>query len=220
MAQVPLNTADIPSWTDFITQFDATYGTFYDNYDGLMAIGPYIQDKHPELLAQYNDLLQRASVTADKLEQLKATRDYVASWLQWLQSGAGSIENFIGSNATAAYNYLKSSLGLSGYEGLGQVAQVAYVVIGASAAIAAVYEIRQMIVELYNAAQRYNALQDAEAQGYTPEQAAQAVNAALGPPTSPASTNFLGIPFGLLVWGAIAIFLGPPIIKAITDGRR
>lgn len=93
---------------------------------------------------------------------------------------------------------------------------VAYVVIGAATGIAALVLIAKWITDAYSFAQRLNALQAQEAQGLTPQQAATVVNSALGPPSS---NNFLGIPFQLLIWGAIAVVLGPPVIKAITDQR-
>lgn len=213
MAQIALTQADIPSWSNFITQFDATYQLFYDNYNGLMMVGPYIQTVHPELLDEYNGILQRAAINANRLEQLKATRDYVYSWLQWLQSGVGNFET----GAQAIYDYAKASLGLSG-NGIGVIPLVPiYVVIGAAAAIATIYEIKQGIVEIYTIAQKVNMMKDAESKGASTDQATAMVNSVFG---SPASGNFLGIPFQMLAFVALAIFLGPPIIKAITDGRR
>lgn len=217
MAQVALNPADAPSWIDFVTKFDATYQNFYDNYNALMSLGPWIQTSHPELLDQYSTMLQNGAVNANTLEQLKATRDYVYSWLQWLQSGASDISSFIQSAAQNAYTSVTSALGLGAYEsGLG-VIPVAVAVVSAAAGIAALVVIAKWITDAYTFAQRLNALQAQEAQGLTPQQASQVVNSVLG---APGSNDFLGIPFSLIIWGAIAIFLGPPIIKALTGERR
>lgn len=216
MAQT-LNPADAPAWYDFITQFDTTYANFYENYNALMTLGPWIQTSHPELLAQYNAMLQKGAENAYTLEQLKATRDYVYSWLQWLNSGASDISSFVTSGAQSAYDFIKGQLGLSEYEsGLG-VLPVAVAIVSISAAIAALVVIARWITDAYVFAQRLNALQAQEAQGKTPEQAAAIVNSVLGPPSS---NDFLGIPFSLIIWGAIAIFLGPPIIKMLTGERR
>lgn len=217
MAQVALNPADAPTWLDFVTKFDATYQNFYDNYNALMSLGPWIQTNHPELLDQYNSMLQNGANNAYTLENLKATRDYIYSWLQWLQQGGSDLSTFVSSAAQSAYSAVTSALGLGEYDrGLGFV-PVAVAVISASAAIAALVVIAKWITDAYVFAQRLNALQAQEAQGKTPEQAAAIVNSVLGPP---ASNSFLGIPFELIIWGAIAIFLGPPIIRALTSGRR
>lgn len=215
MAQT-LNPNDAPSWLDFVTQFDATYQNFYDNYNALMSLGPWVQTNHPELLSQYNDMLNRGASNAYQLEQLKATRDYVYSWLQWLQSGASDISTFVSSSAQSAYDYLKSEFGLSGYDGGLGFIPVAVAAVSAAAGIAALVVIAKWITDAYTFAQRLNALQDQEAKGATPQQASAIVNSVLG---TPPSTEFLGIPFTLLVWGAIAIILGPPIIKALTHER-
>lgn len=216
MAQT-LNPADAPSWLDFVTKFDATYGNFYDNYNALMSLGPWIQNNHPELLSQYTTMLQNGSQNAYTLEQLKATRDYVYSWLQWLNSGANDISSFLSSGAQSAYSAITSALGLSEYEsGLGFV-PVAVAVVSVSAGIAALVVIAKWITDAYIFAQRLNALQAQEAQGKTPAEAAAIVNSVFG---APASNEFLGIPFTLIIWGAIAIFLGPPIIKALTGPRK
>jgi hypothetical protein len=212
---VALDQADAPTWYDFVTKFDTTYRSFYDNYNAIMALGPYIQNSHPELLPQYMDMLQAGAVNADRLEGLKATRDYVYSWLQWLQSGASDISSFVYSGAQSTYDWAKRQLGL-GDAGLG-VIPVAVAVIGVSAAIAALVVIAKWITDAYVFAQRLNALQDAERRGMTPQAAAAYVDSTLGPVSS---GGILGIPWTLLIWGALAIALGPPIIKAITGGER
>jgi hypothetical protein len=207
---VALDPVDAPSWYDFVTRFDPTYASFYDNYNALMSLGPYIQNNHPELLPQYMVMLQSGAVNADKLEGLKATRDYVWSWLNWLQTGASDATGFVGSAAQSAYDWAKKELGLG-------IIPVAVAVIGVGAAIAALVLIAEWITNAYVFAQRLNALQDAEAHGMTPTQAAAFVDQNLGPISSP---GLFGIPWALLIWGAVAIVLGPPILRALTTGNR
>lgn len=220
MAQVILTPIDAPSWWDFITKFDATYQSFQDNYNALMYLGPYIQTQHPELLVQYEDMLQQGAVNADKLNQLKATRDYVYSWLTWLQQGGADVSSFIASGAQSTYDWITKQLGLSEARQTGLGIAPLIVLVSAAAGIAALVAVAAWITDAYVFAQRLNALQDLESKGYSPEQAAQTVNAALGPPPSQAGGGFLGIPFGLLVWGAVAIFLGPPLLRLVTGDRR
>lgn len=211
---VALDPADAPSWYQFVTQFDATYASFYDNYNALMALGPYIQTKHPELRPQYDAMLQAGSVNANQLEGLKATRDYVYSWLQWVQSGVSDASGFVTSAAQTAYDWAKRSLGLGD---IGFI-PVAVAVVGAAAAIAALVVIARWITDAYVFAQRLNALQDAEARGMSPTQAAAFVDQTLGPVSG--TGNFLGIPWSLLIWGSIAIVLGPPVFRMLTGDRR
>jgi len=214
---VALNPNDAPSWWDFVTKFDATSASFNENYDALKQLGPYIQTSHPELLPQYNSLMQSGASNETSLNKLKATRDYVYSWLQWLQTGAGNIASFISSNAQAAYTWTLQQLGLGEVEqGLG-VIPVAMVIVGVATAVAALVVIAKWITDAYTFAQRLNALQAQEAQGLTPTQASQIVNQTLG---APSSGSFLGIPWTLIAWAAIAIIVGPPVIKAITDVRK
>jgi len=213
---VALNPNDAPSWWDFITKFDATFASFNENYSALQQLGPYIQNNHPELLSQYNSMMQQGATNDATLQKLKATRDYVYSWLQWLETGAGNIASFVSSTAQSTYSWALQQMGLGGIEeGLGFI-PVAMAVIGTAAGIAALVVIAKWITDAYTFAQRLNALQAQEAQGLTPAQASQIVNQTLG---APSSGGFLGIPWVLIAWAAIAVVIGPPVIKAITDAR-
>lgn len=198
-----LQPLDAPAWSDFILKFDAAYSQFMANYDALLKLGPYINSQHPELIPQYDALVSTGTDHYNRLIALKKTRDYVSGWLDWISTGAQQ-----------AWDYVKGTLGLEGTLGLPVVAPI----IGLAAALAALALITKWIVEAYEFAQRLNALQRLEDQGYTPAQAAAAVNATIGPPRQ-SNENVLGIPFELIIWGAIAIFLGPPIIKALTERR-
>lgn len=219
MAGQTLNPLDAPSWLKFITDFDSAYRTFYDNYDAYMALGPYIQSTHPELLQDYENLLQEASDAAYKIEQLKATRDYVYSWLQWLQTGAGNI--MVGAQAT--YDAAKRAMGFQGFnaytsrplDGLG-VVPVAVAIVSLAAATALLFEITRIVTQFYTRAQFYNALQEQEARGSSPQEASRIVSQVMGTPTSSGANEFLGIPWTLIFWGLGALFLGPPLIDAWT----
>lgn len=207
-----LQTADAPSWYDFITKFDNAYNAFYTNYQGLMAQGPYIQQNHPELLGWYETELQNASNAAYKLEQLKSLRDTVAGWLNEIGYAIGQLESY----ASGLYSSAMQAIGLQGLGGLGQAVTIGITV---AAALAALAVIVSAINQMYNDAQRINALKDAEANGATPQQAAALVAQTFGAPGASSGTLF-GFPISLMIWGAIAIILGPPLIKAFTEGRR
>lgn len=198
-----LQPLDAPAWSDFLLKYDAAYRQFMANYNALVELGPYINSQHPELIPQYDALVSAGTDHYNTLLQLDKTRKYVAGWLDWMATGAQQ-----------AWDYVKGTIGLEGTLGLPVVAPI----IGLAAALAALALITKWIVEAYEFAQRLNALQRLEDQGYTPAQAAAAVNATIGAPRQ-SSGNVFGIPFELIIWGAIAIFLGPPIIKAITERR-
>lgn len=203
-----LNPADANSWLDFVTRFDASYKSFMDNYNGLVMMGPYINSKHPELIPEYDRLVNAGAANYNKLIELKATRDYAYSWLTWLQNGAQGV-----------FQWFTDSVGLSGYDrGLG-VIPVAIAIVGIGAATAALVVIAKWIADAYKFAQRLNALQELERQGKTPAEARATIDAAMGPPTSVIG-DLLGIPFNTLIVGALLIFLGPPIISAITARRQ
>lgn len=224
-----LQEADAGSWWDWITNYDATLASFNQQYTTLLQQKTYVQTKHPELAAQYNDLVSRAQSNLQKLNELKATRDYVYSWLDWLGGGIQSGANFLTSAASNTYNYIMSSLGLSGLAGLGIAPVVA---IGVTAAAAALVVIGYWIKDAYAFNQRLSALQQQEAaliaSGVPAAQAATQAQAivdnTLGPaPGSAASinSNLLGIPWTWLITGAVVVFLGPPLIEAVSGkGKR
>jgi hypothetical protein len=236
-----LNPADANSWYDWVTNFDQTYQQFQTNWNALLAQSDYVSSTHPELLATYNDLIARGQGHSDTLTQLKATRDYVASWLSWLSTGVQSGIDFVTSSAQSAYDAAKAALGLSGIpraiyrqrRGMGGLGIAPLVVIGVAAAAAALVIIGLWIKDAYNFSQRLAALQAQEAalagpSGIvTPQIASQAqsiVDGTLGPaPGSAASINdnLLGIPWTWIIAGAVLVFVGPPLLKTIGDrGNR
>ena len=226
-----LNPNDSQAWYSWVTDFDNTYAQFQTNYNALVSLGDYVSTSHPELLPQYNDLVSRGNDNANTLAQLKATRDYVWSWLQWLNTGLQSGIDFVSSSAQSAYDAAKQALGLGaiprvvlrrGLHGLG-VAPL--VVIGVAAAAAALVIIGYWIKDAYAFAQRLNALQAQEAQliaaGMDPVSAAaraqEIVDNTLGPAPGTAASindNLLGIPWTWIITGAVLVFLGPPLIEA------
>lgn len=237
MATQTLNPDDSGSWLQWVSDFDNTYQQFHANFDALSSpdMADYISSQHPELVGTYNDLVARGNTHAATLDKLKATRDYVWSWLQWLNTGLQSGIDFVSSSAQSAYDAAKSFFGLgavpravlvrNGLHGLGIVPAV---VIGVAAAAAALVVIGYWIHDAYMFAQRVNALKQQEdffrSQGMSADQAAtaaqRAVDNTLGPASAAAGNNLLGIPWNLVITGAVLVFLGPPIVEALSGGRR
>ncbi len=136
-----LNPADAPSWFDFVTNFDATKKAFDDNYTALLQVGPQI-DRYPGLRAQWEKLVSEGTDHYNTLQKLQTTRDYAASWLNWLQSGAKGIFSFLG------------------FEGFGNDGAlgfpVAIAIVGIGVAVAALTAISYWIANAYELAQRLN----------------------------------------------------------------
>ncbi len=98
------------------------------------------------------------------------------------------------------------------------------VVIGVAAAAAALVIIGYWIQNAVSFSQKVSAMQQQEAaliaSGMSPAQAAAtAANAVSNlSPSSGSGNNLLGIPWNLLITGAVLVFLGPPIVEAFTKG--
>lgn len=197
MAEV-LAPQDAPTVLEFVTDFDNTYNSFMTNYDALLKVGPIVA-RYPEIIppAEYDRLVNEGAAHYNKLNQLKATRDYAASWLDWFYKGAQGIFNWFGSTV--------------GLNGLGIIP----LLIPIGAAVAALAIIGYYVSDLIKLSQRTNLILKLESEGRPAAEITSIVNGSLGK----MSTNLLGIPFELIIYGLVAIFLGPPIIRALTGGR-
>lgn len=221
MAQTQLLPSQAPDWLSWITNYDNTRKLFLDNWWALKNARPWVVEKHPELLKQHDAVMQKfldAVPTIDGLGQLRAT---VASWIEGIGGTIQAALNFTG--IQAGIDWLKGTFGFHGMEpgtiesnqmGL---APVVWVAISIGTAAASLLTIANMIKDAGMYSQRLEALKELEARGYTAEQAAGIVNQVVG---APVSNEFLGLPITQLLFGAMALVLGPPIIKAISEGRK
>ncbi len=209
-----LNPADAPSWMDFVTNFDATKKAFDDNYTALLQIGPQI-DRYPGLRPQWEKLVTDGTDHYNTLQKLQTTRDYAASWLNWLSSGARGVFSFLGFNAY-------------GPDGLG-LAPVAIALYSAGAAIIALEAIKYWMADSYAMAQRLKqqmAIAD-QIRADNPnmsvdeayQRAAAHVNSVLGPPSKGIFGELSNLATLLIIGGALFLF-GPPLLRAIDARRR
>lgn len=199
-----VNEKTAPKWSEWITDFDKSYDLFYDNYKGLKAQKSFIENQHPELKEKYNRLLKEAEQHKNKLEQLKNVRDKVMLVINEYQKLQPPEQPW------------PKAGGL--LYGLGTL-QAAPVVVGISiaSASAALIAISKWIKDTYQFAQRVNELRRLEnEEGLSPQEAANVVEKTMGP----AETSLFGIPFKWIILGGVVIFVGPPLIKAISDGRK
>jgi hypothetical protein len=191
---------DAQSWLKYVTDFDALYASFDDNYNALVSLGPEVQ-RNPGVIPNWDKLVNDGAFYRNRLIELKATRDYIASWLAWLQSGARGAFSMIG---------LGSSRGLGD---LGAVQIVPLAIFAAFVATVAYY-----LKDVYIAAQRWNTFQAERNRGASVEQATAVANR-LFPSSSLFGNIFGGEATTYLLLAAIAYFVGPAIIKAITGGK-
>lgn len=184
-----LQVSDAPSWSKFITDFDATKRLFDDNYRGLLAQRNFIVTKHPEELPVYNKMVNEAAghkATLDKLAAIKAT---VSGWLN-------SVRGIFASGLTAI--------------GLGELGFIP-VIIGVAAAATALATIGYWIKDAYQFSRRLNELQRLEAQGISPAEASRIVDRTIGR----TGASFFGIDIKWLVIGGALLFFGPALFRLI-----
>lgn len=216
MATSTLNPADATSWWDWVTNYDQTLANFQTAYANLVAMTPWVQANHPEMLAQHNALVQEGNQHLQELNDLKATRDYVYSWLNWLWSGASNVANFVGSEATSLYNSALTALGLQGL-GIAPVVAVAGVAAAAAVLVAIGYWIQKAVAQY----QRESFIQQQESQGVAPQDAINQANQTFGSPVSTSGAdNLLGIPWNYVILGVVAIFVLPPLVDEFLKAKR
>jgi len=215
---VQVDQKQAPDWIKWITDYDATRKLFIDNYRALQALRPWVAAKHPELLKQHDAMMKKFQDQFSSIDNLQRVRDQVANFV----NGLGIIGNTISTGAQSVVDWVKGAFNLGGYSedrGLGVIPLI-YVAVGLGTATAALLTIAALVKDAYVYSTRLNALKEAEERGATPEQAAAIVNSVLGKPGTSISGDFMGIPFNTIALAAMAIFLGPPIITALTKGNK
>lgn len=189
-----LEVADAPSWTKFITDFGPTKKLFDENYAGLVAMGPYVVTRHPELMPEYDRMMGQANKHKSILDKLGSIYNTVSSWLPTVRSGGGWTGGF----------------GEVDNDGLGLIP----VIFGVAAALSALAVIGKWIKDAYFLSRRLNELQRLEGTGLSPKQAAAVVDKASGK-----IVGFLGMDFRWIVIGGILLVLGPTIFRMLKASR-
>jgi hypothetical protein len=190
------------SWYKYITDFDALYRTFDDNYNALVSIGPEVQ-RNPGIIPNYDKLVEDGAGYRQRLIELKATRDYIYSWLAWLQSGASGVFSAVGLNGSRG-------------RGLGEMGALQMVPLAIFAAFVAACG--YYLKDVYIAAQRWNVYQSELDKGRSPAQAVATANG-LFPQSSIFGSVFGNETMTYVLLAGLAFLLGPAIIKAMTGGK-
>lgn len=210
MPSTPLvNPGSAQSWTTWVTNFDATYAAFMENYDALTQIGPDIQTNFgsdPAMIREYDKLYSRATDTYNVLLSLMETREAVVSWLGYLQQG--------GQNS---WEWFRDTFLMNPPDPgtFGVIPALAWTL---AAAAAALYTASLVLDDIASYAERYNYIKAREAQGETTDEAIANANDILGPIGG--GSSILGIPTNVILFAAVAMVLGPPIINALLPPRR
>lgn len=186
MAQIATQ-QEAQSWYSVVTDFPNYWVNLQKNFQGLLAQSDYIITKHPELRAQYDQMVREGSELYQRMFNLNET------------------VNSIKSNWNAFTGWLQSAVGMSG---LG-ILPVIPVAIGAAAAASTLYLVGQWLSKAAEMAKRIDLYKSEEAKGLSPQQAAANVDMVLG---KPSEGTFFGLPIKWLVIGGIALFALPVIL--------
>lgn len=201
---------DAPAWSQFVRDFDGAYKSFADNRAALVALGPYIQREHPELVPQYHSMLARAAELAPKLQSLAQTRAQVAGWL----GSAGNVYQRAVDLTSQAIEKVAGTVSAARRAlGLGELAVLPIVaVVGLAAAGTALVAVTKWVADAFLFAKRLNAMQDLEAKGYAPAEAAAAVNRVMGEPNAPSGIERTA---STLLWVVALIGLGLVVVPRL-----
>lgn len=204
-----LEVADAPGWTKFITEFGPTKKLFDDNYAGLVAMGPYVVTRHPELMPEYDRMMAQANKHKSMLDKLGSIYNTVSGWLTSVRSVLNT------GTATGTGGWFGTSSGGIGWgggvgdvdnDGLGLIP----VIFGVAAALSALAVIGKWIKDAYFLSRRLNELQRLEGTGLSPKEAAAVVDKASGK-----VVGFLGVDFRWIVIGGILLVFGPTLFRML-----
>lgn len=209
-----LKAADAPAWSQFVRDFDGAVKSFNDNRAALITLGPYLQAKHPELIPQWRSMLTRADAIAPTLQTLAQTRSAVSGWI-------GSLGNVYASTVDLTSRAIEQAAEAVAAArralGLGDLGIAPLVAIGLAAAGGALIVVTKWVSDAYVMAKRLNAMQDLEAKGYTPSEAAAAVNGVLGSPNAPGGIERT---LSNILWVAALVGIGLYIVPRLLDPPR
>lgn len=173
-----------------IAAFMGKIKVFYENFKGLQAQRDFVA-KHPELQADYNDLMSRGSFIDAQIKRAKSL----------MQSAQG------------AWNWFLSTIGLGD---VGDLEALPLIPVAIAAGAAAIALITKWLTDAYIFSRKVNAIQELEAKGgITSREAARRISAA-GPT---GLFDVLQKNVIWLVIGGTLLMFGPEILKWIQRTR-
>lgn len=188
------------SWIEWISNFDKSYALFQTNYAGLLNSKNYVYSKHPELRKEYDELVRKGAQQDITIQKLKTLRETVKKWLD----GLGGIYQRAVDTTSDWMTRISNVFNPTNLNGLGAVP----IIIGVATASASLAAIGYWITDAYKFAQKINKMQELEAKGMSPSEAAKTVasldNFSVG--------KIFGIPTWIILLG-IGVLIVPVVLK-------
>lgn len=188
-----LTTTQEVSVIKILTDFPNYFNNFVKNYQGLIAQGNYIYQKHPELKSEYDAILNRGTKNYNELFRIKGAIDKIKS---------------AGKSVT---DWIKGKLGIT--DSL-NFAPLIIAGVSAASAFALITAIGSWLKDTSTFAKRIEFLKDQESKGVSPIQAANLAEKVFG---KPGETGFFSNIRNIMILGGILIAL-PYVLKMI--GRK
>lgn len=214
-----LTPQNAPDWIAWVTDFDKTRKVWLDSWWALKSRLPWIEKNAPHLLAQHKAVMQKFLDQVPQIEAMERFRHNLFQGFAMIGQTVQNVADFTG--ITAGINWLRGTFGLSEYEkersqNLG-AGQVVWLGVSIASAIALLTAMAGVANEGFKQITRVDAYKLAIEKGASPQQAAAAVNAALGQPND---GQFLGLPIREALLAAVLIMVGPPLLRTISEGRK
>lgn len=214
-----LTPQNAPDWMAWLTNFDKARKTWLDSWHALKSRTSWIERNAPQLLAEHKRVMQRFLDQVPEIEKWERFRHNLIQGFSMIGVAIKNVADATG--ITSAVDWIKGAVGLRGYDvtgrhGLGAV-QGVWLVFSIGAALALLTAMAGVANDGFKHVTRIDALKAAMERGASPEQAAELVNRALG---NPADQQFLGLPIREALLAAVLIFVGPPLVRAISERRK
>ena len=224
LGAVTVTDQDVANWTDFLKDFPGAYKAFMDNRSGLLKQADYIRSQPADIQQAYAELVARADAIAPKLAELKGVYDSVSGFFSKIGSGVSSVyQSAVDSTSQAieaAAGWIASARRALGLGELG-IAPIV-IAVGAAAALAVLGAVTKWVADAFMFSKRLDAMRELQNRGYSPSEAADAVNSVLGKPGDKPGTIEKAVTSLLWVAGiGVTLWLfGPKIRAALSGGRR
>lgn len=178
-------------WYRIVSDWPNFWGNYDKNFRGLLAQAGWINSKHPELRAEYEEAIRKGAELYARLAKIDLSINSIKS----------------------GWHTFKSMVGLAGL-GILPAIPVAVSVAAAVSAIAAATYLLKNFAEL---GARYSLIQQGEASGLSPADASKRADSIVGAPGT--SGTIFGFPVKWLVIGAIALMALPVILPMLRKGK-
>lgn len=206
-------------WIAWVTDFDKTRKVWLDSWWALKSRVPWIEKNAPHLLPAHKAVMQKFLDQVPQIEALERFRHNLFSGFAVIGKTVQNVADATG--VSAGIDLIRKTFGLNEYvrdnvQTMG-AAPAVYIGISIATAIGLLAAMAGVANEGFKQMTRVDAYKLALEKGATPDQAAAAVNAALGQPND---GQFLGLPIREALLAAVLIMVGPPLLRTISEGRK